>query len=186
MHKLRHLKLLLLYLLGSKPRDPLQPVVCRFLVTPFDAELTRAASHAYMAFAGLGRWCWSFHNIDWSGLLKERWAPLTHSELVHYRRAAGLFKVIDVTTTLIWWDQKMAYLEHRITQGQNVSAIVFARGTFYKGRERISPRQCVAGLADVEPPEKPAIVDFWNSGAEHFQLAAQQALAADSPQAVRP
>ena len=176
MHKLRHLKLLLLYLLGRKPRDPLRPVTCRFLVTPFDVELTRAASHAYLAFAGLGRWSWSFHNIDWNGLVKERWAPLTHSELIHYRRAAGIFKGVEVTTTLIWWDEKMAYLEHRITQGGTVSAIVFARGTFFKGRERIAPLQCVVGLDGVPLPEKPAIVDFWNSGREHFDLAAKQAL----------
>lgn len=185
MHKLRQLKLLLLYLVSKKRRDPLRPVTCRFLVTPFDVELTRAVSHAYLAFAGLGRWCWSFNNIDWNGLLREGWAPLTHSELVHYRRAARVFSIIAVTTTLIWWDDKMAYLEHRITQGKTVSAIVFARGTFYKSRERLSPARCVAGLEALPLPDKPAIVDFWNSGAAHFKKAAQEALAADASKPAR-
>ena len=76
----------------------------------------------------------------------------------------------------------MAYLEHRITQGEAVSAIAFARGTFYKGRERIAPLRCIAGLDAVQPPTKPAIVDFWNSGAEHFQVAPKQGPAKDACQ----
>ena len=169
MHKLRLLKLLVLYLLGDKSHAPLQPVVCRFLLTPFDAELTRAASHSYACFANLGRWCWSFHNIDWNGLLKERWVPLTHSELIHYRRAVKLFTKVEVTTTLIWWDDKMAYFEHRIAQGETLFAVIYSRGTFFKGRERIAPSQCVVDLVGVPLPEKPAIVDYWESGTEIFR-----------------
>ncbi len=133
MHKLRQIKLLLLYLFDKRQRDPLQTVVCRFWITPFDVELRHTVSHAYLAFAGLGRWFWSFNNINWSGLLNG-WAPFTHSELVHYRRAAKLFTTVEVGTTLIWWDDKMAYLEHRLTQGDKLSAIVYSRGTFLRAR----------------------------------------------------
>lgn len=169
MHKLRLLKILFLYLLARPPRDLLRPVVCRFWITPFDVELTHAVSHAYLAFAGLGRWCWNFHNIDWRGLLKERWTPFTHSELVYYRRAARLFSTIEMTTTLIWWDDKMAYFEHRLTQGDAVSAIVYSRGACYAGKQRIALNRCAVGAPAIPPMTKPGIVDVWDSADRYFK-----------------
>ena len=172
MHKLRLLKILLLYLLNRQPRDLLRPVVCRFWITPFDVELTRAVSHSYLAFAGLGRWCWNFHNINWQRLLRERWTPLTHSELVYYRRTAKLFSMIEMTTTLIWWDEKMAYFEHRLTQGEQVSAIVYSRGACFAGRERIPLNQCAVGALVTPPMAKPGIIDIWSAADNHFKQSA--------------
>ena len=151
----------------------MEPAVCRFLITPFDAEATRASSHTYMAFAALGRWCYSFHNIDLKALLRERWAPLTHSEVVHYRRAVSLFSIVDVTTTLVWWDDKMAYLEHRITHGTTVCAIIHSRGAFFRGRDRLTPQRCIPGLPVSPPMDRPKIMEFWDGSAELFQAAAQ-------------
>lgn len=175
MHKFRQLRLLLLYLLTRGTRDPLRPVTFRCLVTPLDVEFTRVSSHIYMAFAGLGRWYFSYHNVDWRGLLRERWAPLTHSELVNYRRGAKLFTRVKVTTRLIWWDDKMGYFEHRMTQGETLSAIVYSRGTFYRGRERVPPRHCILGLPDAPPMARPAIVDYWDDSGAHFQRAIEAA-----------
>ena len=175
MHKQRQLKLFLLYLLDKKPRDPLRPVVCRFYITPFDVELTRAVSHAYLAFSGLGKWYWSFNNVNWRGLMKGRWTALTHSDLIHYRRAVKLFTVIEVTTTLIWWDEKMAYVEQRITQGDKVSAIVYSRGTFFAGKERISPRLGAVGLPVVPPMAKPGIIDIWSATDSYVHQVLSQA-----------
>lgn len=169
MHKLRLLKVLLLFLLDRQPKDLLRPVQCRFWVTPFDVELKFAVSHAYMAFAGLGRWSWNFRNIRWRGMLRERWSPFTHSELVYYRRAVPLFSTIEVTTTLIWWDEKMAYFEHRMTQGQGVCAIVYSRGACYAGKERIPLRQCAFGVPQVPPMARPAIVDIWGAADSHIK-----------------
>lgn len=167
MHKIRLLKLLVLFLLNKRPRDLLRPAVCRFWITPFDVELTRAVSHAYMAFAGLGRWCWNFENIDWRGMIRERWTPLTHSELVYYRRAAKLFSTIEVTTKLIWWDEKMAYFEHRLAQGETVCAVVYSRGACFVGRARVPLDRCAIGAPAVPPMTRPDIVDVW-SAADHL------------------
>lgn len=161
MHKLRQLKLLIRFLLTKPPSDPLRPVVSSYWITPFDVELTRTVSHIYLAFAGLGRWDWSFHNVSWKGLLRERWAPLTHSELIHYRRAAPLFSRVKVTTTLLWWDDKMAYLEHRMECQGRISAIVYSRGAFFAGRQRISPERCLVKPPAARPSAKPAVVDVW-------------------------
>lgn len=169
MHKLRLLRLLLLYLLERPPRDALRPVVCRFWITPFDVELTRAVSHAYMAFAGLGRWSWNFHNTNWKRLLRERWTPLTHSELVFYRRAAKLFSTVEVTTTLIWWDDRMAYFEHRLTQGEQVSAVVYSRGAAFAGRVRVPMSECAVGLPASPPMARPGVLDLWSAADSQFQ-----------------
>jgi acyl-CoA thioesterase FadM len=168
MHKFRLMRLFFLFLLDTRSRDPLRPVVCRFLVTPLDVEVSRAVSHAYLAFAGLGRWYYLFHNVNWRGLLREKWAPLTHSEMIQYRQAAKLFSVVVVTTSVIWWDEKMFYFEHRFTQGETVLAISFSRGAFFRGRERVA-QGCIKHLPAVPLTVRPRVVDFWNSGADHFQ-----------------
>jgi hypothetical protein len=169
MHKLRLLKILLLYLINRQPTDPFRPLVCRFWITPFDVELTRAVSHSYLAFAGLGRWCWNFHNVNWKLLLRERWTPLTHSELVFYRRAAKLFSTIEMTTTLIWWDDKMAYFEHRLMQGDQVSAVVYSRGALFAGRERIPLSQCTVGTLAAPPMPRPDIIGIWSAADSQFK-----------------
>lgn len=175
MHRLRLLRLLGLAIFDLRPRDPIRPVTFRLWMTPFDVEVTRAASHSYAAFAGLGRWAWSFHNVDWKGLLRERWVPLTQSELIQYRRACRIFTFVDVTTRLLWWDEKMAYFEHRVSQGDTVSAIVFSRGAFYKGKERVPADRLVRGLPAVPPMPRPDLVDYWNAANEHFQKAVSAA-----------
>lgn len=169
MHTLRLIRLLILALFDRRPRSLLRPTVCRFRITPFDVELTTAVSHAYLAFAGLGRWSWNFRNVHWHGLLKERWSPFTHSELVYYRRAAKLFSRLEMTTTLIWWDDKMAYFEHRMTQGDVLCALVYSRGACFKGRERVPLRDCAHDVPEAPPMAKPAIVDVWATADAHFR-----------------
>jgi hypothetical protein len=174
LHKFRQIKLLLKYLIKRVPSDPLRPVISHFWIGPFDVELTRTVSHTYLAFAGLGRWDWSFHNINWRGLLRERWAPLTHSELIHYRRAAPIFSRVEVVTSLLWWDDKMAYLEHRMMCRGRLSATVYSRGTFFAGRERISPSRCVVGLPQTPSGPKPQVVSLWEQADALFSSASSE------------
>lgn len=161
MYKFRLFKLLLRYLFGKQQGDMLGPVTVRVRVTPFEVELTHASSYTYMAYAALGRWSWNFACIDMRRMLRERWTPFTHSETVYYRRALSVFSLVDITTTLIWWDDKMAYFEHRMTQGENLSAIVYSRGACYASGKRIPITQTGRGAPDVPPMPKPAIVDAW-------------------------
>lgn len=174
MHKIRQFRLLLSYLIKKPTSNPLRPVVSRFWIGPLDVELTRTVSHAYLAFAGLGRWDWSFHNINWRGLIREKWAPLTHSEIVHYRRAAPLFSRVEVSTSLLWWDEKMAYLEHRMTCRGRLSATVYSRGTFFAGRERVSPARCFVGLPASPQGAKPDVVLLWEQADALFASSARE------------
>ena len=169
MHKLRQLKLLVLYLISKKARDPLQPVVARYLITPFDVDATRALSHAYVGFAGLGRWQYSFHNINWKKLFSEKLVPLTQTEIVRYRRAAKLFTTVEVVTTLIWWDEKMAYFEHRIMHGSAISAIVYSTGTFFSGKERLPPNQYIVGLPPLPRTSAPEIIGILDIADKYFR-----------------
>jgi hypothetical protein len=106
-----------------------------------------------------GRWSWNFAYIDMRRMLRERWTPFTYSELVYYRRALSVFSIVDMTTTLIWWDEKMAYFEHRMTQGGQLAAIVYSRGACYAGGKRIPINQTGKGAPAVPPMAKPDIVE---------------------------
>ena len=68
-----------------------------------------------------------------------------------------------MTTTLIWWDEKMAYFEHRLVQGEQVSAIVYSRGAFFAGKVRIPLSQCAVGALATPPMAKPGIIDIWSA-----------------------
>jgi Thioesterase-like superfamily len=163
LHALRVLRLLSQAMLDRRPKDVLRPVVANFRILPSDVELTRASSHTYMALAALGRWQASFCNVDMRRVWLERWAPLTHSEFIQYKRAVKIFSVVTVTTSVIWWDDKMLWFEHRMTQGPTLCAISYSRGTFYRGKERMQPTVCVVGLPSVPPMDKPRIVTSWDS-----------------------
>jgi hypothetical protein len=102
-------------------------------------------------------------------MLRERWVPLTHSEMIRYRHAVTLFSTLEVTTKIIWWDEKLLYLEHRFMQAHTLCALSYSRGTFYRGRERLDPRRCLVGLPETPPMSKPGVVTFWECGAEYFQ-----------------
>lgn len=169
MHKFRLLKIFLQSRLYSQPTDMLRPVRCRFMVSPFDVELSHASSHAYMAWAGLGRWSWNFANIDLRRMFRERWTPFTHSELVYYRRAVSIFSLVEMTTTLLWWDEKMAYFEHRMTQGGQVSAIVYSRGACYAAGKRIPISECSKGAQPLLPVTRPGIIDAWDASDLQFK-----------------
>ena len=166
MHTFRWLRIFFGFLLDRRPRDPLRPLSFRVLVTPFDVEVTRAASHAYFAWAGLGRWQSLLHNVDWQGLFKDRWVPLTQGEFITFKRSAALLSVVEVTTRTIWWDEKMLYFEHVLTQGDQLCALGYSRGAFYGKRGRVSPTRGSIGLPSVPPFPKPGIVDFWNAGTD--------------------
>ncbi|MBI3789398.1 MAG: thioesterase family protein [Gemmatimonadetes bacterium] len=175
MHKLRLFRLILSALLDRSPRDPFAPRTFRVRVTPFDVEFTRAVSHAYLAWCGLGRWYLLFHNVDWRQLLRERWIPLTHSEVIQYKRAARWFSRVEVTTRAIWWDDKMLYFEHRLTEGDALAALCYSRGALYRGRQRLSASETMPGLPAQPPFPRPAIVDWWTSGTDAWAAAAGSA-----------
>jgi acyl-CoA thioesterase FadM len=161
LHAFRIVRLLSQSMLARRPKDVFAPVIANFRVLPSDVEFSRASSHTYLAFAALGRWQTSFCNADMRRGFRERWVPLTHSEIIHYKRAVKLFSVVSVTTTLLWWDEKMLWFEHRMTQGNTLCAVSNSRGTFYRGKERIPPTVCVPGLPNVPPIPEPSIVTNW-------------------------
>jgi len=139
------------------------------MVSPLDVELAHASSHAYMAWAGLGRWSWNFANIDMRRMFRERWTPFTHSERVYYRRAVSIFSIVEMTTTLVWWDEKMAYFEHRITQGGQLAAIVHSRGACYAAGKRIAIDKCSKGEQAQLPAIRPDSVDTWQASDLEFK-----------------
>lgn len=163
MYKLRLLKLFIRYLFTKQQHGMTRPVTCRFRVSPLEVELTHASSYAYMSYAALGRWSWNFAYINMRRMLRERWTPFTHSELVYYRRAVSLFSIVEMTTTLIWWDERMGYFEHRMTQGGQLAAIVYSRGACYAGGKRIPVNETGLGAPADPPMVKPGIVDAWTA-----------------------
>jgi acyl-CoA thioesterase FadM len=138
-------------------------------VTPFDLELAHAVSHAYLAFAGLGRWHWSFHNINWSSMLRHRWVPFTHSEMIQYQRALRLFRRVTVTSRMIWWDDKMGYFEHRIESDGRLAATAFSCGTFFQDGKPLRPLEGILGLKELPGDAPPAAVEHMRRAGELFR-----------------
>lgn len=161
MYKFRLFKLLLAYLMGKRQPDVLGPVTVQLRLTPFEVELSHASSYAYMAYAALGRWSWTLACMDLRRMLRERWTPFTHSELVYYRRALPLFSRVELCTRLIWWDEKMAYFEHRVTQDGQLAALVYSRGAYYARGKRIAMTDAAHDAAAGPPSQKPDIVEAW-------------------------
>lgn len=168
MYHIRLAWLMIAQLFGTRRRDPMRSVVRRFWVTPFDVELTMASSYSYFSFAALGRWAFFLDNGDLRGIFREGWAPMTHSEIIRFQKAASIFSPVTVATKVIWWDEKMMYLEHRMSVRGDLCAVGFSRGAFYKKRERVPPYICAPGLPEIPPFAKPEVVGFLQRSDAHF------------------
>jgi len=101
-------------------------------------------------------------------LLRRRsWTPLLAAATVRYWRPLKLFTAFELTTRLVWWDEKWFYLQHGMWSGGHQAAQALAK-LVIKGREgTVAPARVLAALgADPTPPEPPMGLAEWDAWEE--------------------
>ena len=69
-------------------------------------------THSYAAFMALARWHLLFGS-EFRGLAwRNKWAPVTTSEMATYKKSIRAWQAFDLETRIICWDDEFFYVEH--------------------------------------------------------------------------
>lgn len=85
-------------------------------------------------------------------LLKRKWWPIMGGATVSFRRELKPLSTFDITTRLLYWDEKWLYGEHRFEKDGHVHTHAYAKAVIKRGRETIPPAELMALFGHSGPP----------------------------------
>lgn len=138
----------------------------RFRVLPTDLDLNAHMNNGrYLTIMDIGRIDFIVRN----GILKFAWknkqSPIQGSAIIRYRLPLQLFQTYDVTTRIVCWDDKWAYMEQRFTfakgrRAGSVAAVAVVKGGFYDRRRKVMASTDTLAKAIGYEGAPPAIPDY--------------------------
>jgi acyl-CoA thioesterase FadM len=152
---------------------------CRtpFRVLPTDIDVLRHMNNGvYFSIFDLAR----IDLLSRSGLLaklrKRGWYAVVAAETGSFRKSLELFQRFDVVTSVVGWDERHVYFEHRVLRHGRVttSAVIQLRFLARSG-ERLTPDQVMRLLP--EPPMRPELPEWigrWGKDAYEHAIQPQQ------------
>jgi len=125
----------------------------------FDIDVGRMFTHSYGRFTELGRWHLMFGSDFRALALKNRWTPVTTSEVIRYRRSVRSLQKIDVRTRVVHWDDRRFYISHVITCNGLVVATSLVDGVIRGPSGILRPSEAFSAAGIDETPV-PASVEI--------------------------
>lgn len=146
----------------SERSPPTAPMTMRVSVWPSDADLKNAHQASILFLFELGRWDSMMRAGVLGVLAKRRVAPILAGQHVRYLRPLRRFHRYDLMTQMVFWDERMWFVEHRLEREGKVHARGLVRGIFRErsGDVPIAELLRIAGADGVPPPE-PEAVAHW-------------------------
>lgn len=148
---------LLIYLLAHlKPQTQVMDETrLRLRVMPTDLDVAVHMNNGrYLTIADLGRWDMMIRVGFWKTMRERGWHPVVGTSKVWHKRSLQPFQPFDLTTRLLFWDEKWTYLEHRFEGvGENEGAVyckIVVKTLFLDGREKISSADLLDAFGHVE------------------------------------
>ena len=144
----------------------LDPSVTRLRVTPADLDLYLHVNNGtYLQMMDIGRSNY-IADVGGFGRLREKgWYPVVAASTMTYRRSLRLGDPVEITTRVLGWDERVAYLEQVFTRrGERCARGVVAGRFLTRGSgERVPAPQVVELLAGgpLDPPALPEDVAGW-------------------------
>ena len=113
--------------------EPLLPINAkrslRFRALPLiDTDVTRMFTHSYASFMGLARWHLLFGSEFRALALRNRWAPVTSSEITTYRKSIRAWQAFELETRLVFWDEARFYVEHLFISNKAICVRTLVEG----------------------------------------------------------
>lgn len=169
---------------GTPRSHPLAMLRVQSRAFPHDLDLNLHVNNGrYLTFADLGRMDWFIRSGTFKVARKEKCIPVIGDVTARFIRQLRAFDRFYVETQLLGWDEKWAYLEHKILDKQNrVAAIVVVRGMFWnKKTGGMTPQHLVAatGHEGITSPELPEWVQTWAQGLAQLSEQSRRERAAE-------
>lgn len=97
-------------------------------------------------------------------LIKRKWWPIMGGATVTFRRELKPLAAFEITTRLLYWDEKWLYGEHRFEKDGHVHTQAYAKAVIKRGRETIPPAELMRLFGHEGPsPAAPEGLRRWIS-----------------------
>lgn len=145
----------------------------RFRVLPTDLDLNGHMNNGrYPTIMDIGRMDLVIRTGMLAPVLKRGLIPVLSSVMMRYRLPLMPFQSYELTSRIICWDEKWAFMEHRfiITSGKKtgaVAAIGIAKGSFLdrKASATVPTREIMDMIGqNIDSPPFPASITKWQEG----------------------
>ncbi len=142
-------------------------------VWPGDLDLNFHMNNGrYFTIADLGRLDWGLRSNVWRSTLRRGWRPMAGDSNARYSRSLQPFERYTLNSTLLGWDDKWFFCEHRYESGGRVCATVLVRYLFVSKRGKV-PTGKVLELAghDGTSPALPEYLQRWHQAQDLLSAA---------------
>lgn len=140
--------------LFSKPKPIRSIFELKFRVLPFlDTDFSRMFTHTYSAFMALGRWHYVFDSELRRVAIRNKWAPVTTSETMTYKKSIKAFSKVTLQTKLIAWNEHRFYLEQTFLVKGQIRAQCLLEGLIRAPQSILKPGDvfAAAGMNEASP-----------------------------------
>jgi acyl-CoA thioesterase FadM len=172
---------------------PLGPCTTRLRVWPNDLDLFMHVNNGvYLTLCDLGRIDLMLRSGALGRASGRRLTFLVAAETVQFYRPLGLFQAFDLETSVVGWDEKAFFVQHRFClprargassggepSGEETAALALVEGRVYeRGGGAISPREMLADVAlPGDSPPLPDWVHRWREDQRALRRAHREAQA---------
>lgn len=156
------IRVLLAAMAGSRI-DPLGESVIRFRVWLNDLDTNLHMNNGrYLTIMDLGRLDFIIRSGLGGIMLKRRWRPMVGSAVIRFRRGLSPFERYDLTTRVVWWDDKWFWIEQRFEREGAVVALGAIKGLFRDPTGNVPTADVLSPLGVTGPPrEIPEWIAAW-------------------------
>ena len=123
-------------------------------VWPTDMDVSFHMNNGrYLTVADLGRWDMMIRIGFVKKMRKKGWHPVVGASKTWHRRSLQPFQKFELTTQLLFWDEKWTYIEHRYEGvGKHAGTLycrVVVKSLFLHGREKVPVVDLIAAFGHV-------------------------------------
>jgi acyl-CoA thioesterase FadM len=114
-----------------------QVVTSHFRVLPHDIDINKHLNNGrYLQLIDLNRAEWLIRTGIWAVIRRNQWKPILGAVSIQYRRELRLWDRARIETSLLGWDNRWTYLEHRVLNdsGRTMALSLAKAGFRSRGR----------------------------------------------------
>lgn len=154
----------------DKAQSVLDTTTLRFCVMPNDLDLNMHMNNGrYLTIMDIGRTDFVIRTGMFQKVIRAGQIPVLAAATIRFRVQLEPFREYDLTTRIVCWDEKWAYMEQRfiITKGKKageVAAIAIVKGAFYDKKKKATvptDKLLRANGFDGETPATPPHIQKW-------------------------
>ena len=139
----------------NKPLGLLDESILNLRVLPNDVDISKISNDRYVAIMDLGRVDLAFRVGLRRAMVKKQWAPLVTVHSIRFRYPLKILQKYQLTTRVVWWDDKTFYFEQNFKRNNRVLATGYVSSTLMDTQGAIPTNKMLkeVGQRAIQPQE---------------------------------